>query len=141
MNALADSTVFVVDGDHAVGLDIAHRLVRVGVQRIGLISADAERGTAAATEIFRSASGIWALSASGDHTSPDDARRMVEELASSLGDPDIVVDCSSHGTAVTEHSGPATAVRVGDSSASDVVEALRTSIESHTLESDPDTIR
>lgn len=100
MSALADWTVFVVDGDQGVGLKIAHQLVQIGVQRIGLISRDAERGAAAATEIFRSASGIWALSATGDPMSTDDARRMVSELSASLGAPDVLVEHSPARTAV-----------------------------------------
>ncbi|SNT11676.1 hypothetical protein SAMN05421642_109186 [Rhodococcoides kyotonense] len=95
-----NSTVFVVDDHLGVGLEIAHELVRVGVQRIGFVSRDAGAGDAAATEIFRSASGVWALSASGDPDSPAEARRMVAELSASLGEPDVLVEVSDAPTAV-----------------------------------------
>jgi hypothetical protein len=58
-----------------------------------LIGTDAERSQAAADAVFRAASGIWSVSATGDPWSADDSHRMLTELSSALGDPDIVVDC------------------------------------------------
>lgn len=96
-------TVFVVGGDTDIGLLIARHFVRAGVQRIGLIARDTAAGEAAAQAIFQQASGMWSLSASGDLTSTADVERMIEQLSSSLGDADIVIDClGEDGTLATE---------------------------------------
>ncbi|QII07828.1 SDR family oxidoreductase [Rhodococcoides fascians A25f] len=90
---VSDSTVVIIGGDSGIGLLIARHLVRAGTQRIGLISRDADAGSAAAKSVFELASGIWSLSAAGDLSSESEASRMLSELSGSLGDPDIVVNC------------------------------------------------
>lgn len=89
----ADSTIYIVGGDSRVGLLIAHHFVRAGAQRIGLIGRDADLGDAAAKSIFGLASGVWALSATGDVRDPAEAARILAELTGSLGDADILVNC------------------------------------------------
>ncbi|WMN01732.1 SDR family oxidoreductase [Rhodococcus erythropolis] len=88
-----DSTIFIVGGDSGVGLLIAHHFVRAGAQRIGLVGSDAELGDAAAKSIFGLASGVWALSATGDVRDPAESARILTELSGSLGDADILVNC------------------------------------------------
>ncbi|QDQ90262.1 SDR family oxidoreductase [Rhodococcus sp. WB9] len=102
MNPVHDSTIFVVGGDHGLGLLIAHRLVKLGAQRIGLIGCDVKQGEIAARGLFESASGIWALSGAGNLSSNDDAGRVVAELAASLGDADILINCLPGDNAVTD---------------------------------------
>ncbi|QTJ67280.1 SDR family oxidoreductase [Rhodococcus sp. ZPP] len=97
---VADATVFIVGGDSGIGLLIAQHFVRAGTQRIGLIAHDAKQGDAAARTLFTSASGIWALSASGDPASESDADRLLSELSASLGDPDIFINCFSDAGAI-----------------------------------------
>ncbi|MFC9762151.1 SDR family NAD(P)-dependent oxidoreductase [Rhodococcus jostii] len=99
---VADATVFIVGGDSGIGLSVAHHFVRVGTQRIGLIGRNAEKVEAAARKLFESASGIWALSAVGDLSSPTDAHRLVAELTASLGDADILVNCLRDADAVSD---------------------------------------
>lgn len=88
---LADSGVVVID-DGDLGRMVALHFVRAGSQRIGIITSDETRGQELAQEVFNAASGIWAISAAGDLTSPSDARRMVAELSGAIGDADVVVD-------------------------------------------------
>lgn len=88
-----DSTIFIVGGDGGVGLLIAHHFVRAGAQRIGLVGSDAGLGDAAAKSIFALASGVWALSATGDVREPAESARILAELSGSLGDADILVNC------------------------------------------------
>jgi len=102
MSPVHDSTIFIVGGDQGLGLLIAHRLVELGAQRIGLIGRDVEQGEIAAKRLFESASGIWALSGAGDLSSNEDACLVVAELAASLGDADILVNCLPGDTAVTD---------------------------------------
>ncbi|MET4165752.1 MULTISPECIES: hypothetical protein [Gordonia] len=88
---LGDSGVFVVD-DGDLGRIVALHFVRAGSQRIGILTTDETRGQELAQEVFGAASGIWAISAAGDLTSPRDARRMVAELSGAIGEADVVVD-------------------------------------------------
>ena len=87
-----DSTIFIVGGDSRAGLLIAHHFVRAGAQRIGLVGSDAELGAAAAKSIFALASGVWALSATGDVRDSAESARILAELSGSLGDADILVN-------------------------------------------------
>ncbi|WP_043779346.1 SDR family NAD(P)-dependent oxidoreductase [Rhodococcus sp. JVH1] len=126
MSPVHDSTIFIVGGDQGFGLLIAHRLVELGAQRIGLIGRDVEQGEIAAKMLFESASGIWALSGAGDLSSNEDACRVVAELAASLGDADILVNCLPGDTAVTDVVlqsmrvlGHGTVVNVGGTAESD----------------------
>jgi NAD(P)-dependent dehydrogenase (short-subunit alcohol dehydrogenase family) len=126
MSPVHDSTIFIVGGDQGLGLLIAHRLVELGAQRIGLIGRDVEQGEIAAKMLFESASGIWALSGAGDPSSNDDACRVVTELAASLGDADILINCLPGDNAVTDvvlksmHAlGNGTVVNVGGTLESD----------------------
>lgn len=90
-----DATIFIAGGDHGIGLLVAHHLVRAGAQRIGIVGSDPERSQSAAQSVFELASGIWALSAAGDVTDPTEADRVTSELAASIGDADILVNCLS----------------------------------------------
>jgi NAD(P)-dependent dehydrogenase (short-subunit alcohol dehydrogenase family) len=126
MSPVHDATIFIVGGDHGAGLLIARRLVELGAQRIGLIGRDVEQGEIAAKMLFESASGIWALSGAGDLSSNEDACRVVAELAASLGDADILVNCLPGDNAVSDvvlqsmrALGHGTVVTVGGTSESD----------------------
>ncbi len=87
-----DCTVVVAGGTSGIGLETARHFVRAGVQRIGLIGRNAERGEAAAAEIRGLASGIWCLFVAADLGDPADAARAFEELSTSLGDVDVLVN-------------------------------------------------
>lgn len=87
-----DCTVVISGGTSGVGLEAARHFVRAGVQRIGLIGRNEERGEAAAAEIRGLASGIWCLFVSADLTEPAEAQRATEELSASLGATDILVN-------------------------------------------------
>lgn len=125
---LGDSTIVIVADDTTLGHVVALNFVRAGSQRIGIVSSDATSAEAAAQAVFAVASGMWAVSASGDLSSPEDARRMVDELAASLGDADIVVSVHS-GSEVFGHvagqtmSGRAEGVviKLGPADAHDIV--------------------
>jgi NAD(P)-dependent dehydrogenase (short-subunit alcohol dehydrogenase family) len=91
---LHDRTVVIVGAD-ALALEIAHRFVAAGVQRIGLVDHDAERGEKAAETVRGLAPGIWALSVAGDVTVPAEAARVLDELSASLGPADILVTGTS----------------------------------------------
>ncbi|MFC8178745.1 hypothetical protein ACFULT_07720 [Rhodococcus sp. NPDC057297] len=97
MTPLKDSTVFIAGGDTSLGLAIGRRMVSVGVQRIGVIGIDADLAAGNATTLFRSASGIWAVADAGDMSSADDAQRVFTGLSASLGEPDVLVQCSTAG--------------------------------------------
>ena len=87
-----DCTVVIAGGTSGVGLETARHFVRAGVQRIGLVGRNVERGEGAAAEIRGLASGIWCLFVSADLEDPAEAERATVELRSSLGDTDILIN-------------------------------------------------
>jgi NAD(P)-dependent dehydrogenase (short-subunit alcohol dehydrogenase family) len=87
-----DCTVVIAGGTSGIGLETARHFVRAGVQRIGLVGRNVERGEAAAAEIRALASGVWCLFVSADLEDPAEAARAVEQLTASLGDVDILVN-------------------------------------------------
>ncbi|ATQ29159.1 SDR family NAD(P)-dependent oxidoreductase [Rhodococcus ruber] len=91
----AESTIYIVGGTSGVGLEVARRFVRAGVQRIGLVGRNVERGEKAAQHIRTLAPGVWCLFAAADVNVPGEAVRVVTELADSLGAADILVNSTT----------------------------------------------
>ncbi|WP_227999056.1 SDR family NAD(P)-dependent oxidoreductase [Nocardia australiensis] len=91
----AQSTVYVVGGTSGVGLEVAHRFVAAGTQRIGLVGRNTERGEKAAEQIRSLAPGVWCLFVAADVNDPTQARRAAEELNSGLGAADILVNSTT----------------------------------------------
>ncbi|MFF3572658.1 SDR family NAD(P)-dependent oxidoreductase [Nocardia jiangxiensis] len=90
--APAESTVYIVGGTTGVGLEVAHRFVAAGTQRIGLVGRDPERGQRAAEDIRSLALGVWCLFVAGDVNDPGEAGRVAGELRAGLGPADILVN-------------------------------------------------
>jgi NAD(P)-dependent dehydrogenase (short-subunit alcohol dehydrogenase family) len=87
----ASVTVVVIGRPEAPALELARRLLRLGTQRFGFVGDDPAAGAEAAELIRRSASGIWSLHVVADPADPADLARGVEELAASIGDPELLI--------------------------------------------------
>lgn len=88
---LSDCTALVTGSSGGVGFEIAAQLAEAGVPRVVINGRDAARGEAAAAAIRARAPGCDLRFMQADTSRPEEAKRLVDDVAEAFGALDILV--------------------------------------------------